>query len=235
MRAPSSLPSDYLARWQALAHWVVDSQHGAAARFAVMYALALRCTPSADSHHIKYIRPRVWEVSAPKDIRSQRVSLFDDELMTKLLATIDATAGLRCPVFPRTPCGSQSADVWAHSMASRKQDHGRKNFAALSDRFGVALNTWSPLEIYIAGLSTFRACFRWDRAHEERLLSNQLDSHPRRVYYALSWIDLPPNMQKLGTLSIQDDETLFTAEADDSVVDDMGESVVEPTVCVVEG
>ena len=154
--------------------------------------------------------------------------------MTKLLATIDATASPHCPVFPRTPCGSQSADVRAHSMASRKQDHGRKNFAALSDRFGVALNTWSPLEIYIAGLSTFRACFRWDRAHEERLLSNQLGSHPRRVYYALSWIDLP-NMQKLGTLSIQDDETLFTAEADDSVVDDMGESVVEPTVCVVEG
>jgi hypothetical protein len=154
-------------------------------------------------------------VAAPKDVHSQRVSLFDDALMTKLLVTIDATAGLHCPVFPRTPCGSQSTDVWAHSMASRKQDHARKNFAALSERFGVALNTWSPLEIYIAGLSTFRACFQWDRAQEERLLSNQLGSHPRRAYYALSWIDLPRDMPKMGKLSIVSGETLYTAEGYD--------------------
>jgi hypothetical protein len=210
MRAPSSLPDDYLARWCDLAQWAVETQHGAAARFAIMYALSLRCTPSADSQHIAYVRPRVWQVSAPKDIQTQRVSLFDDELMRKLLDTVDATAGLHCPVFARTPCGSQSADVWAHSMASRKQDDGRKNFAALSERFGVSLNTWSPLEIYVASLSSFRACFQWSREHEERLLSNQLGSHPRRAYYALSWIDLPRDMQKLGTLSIQGDETLFT-------------------------
>ena len=227
MRAPSSLPTDYLARWHTLAHWAADAQHGAAARFAVMYALALRCTPSADSHHIKYIRPRVWEVAAPKDAHTQRVSLFDDELMTSLLATIDATTGLHCPVFPHTPCGSQSADVWAHSMASRKQDHGRKNFAALSDRFGVALNTWSPLEIYVASLSIFRACFQWNRTHEERLQSNQLGSHPRRVYYALSWIDPPRDMQKLGTLSMQDDETLFTAEEYDVASDSGRGSLLE--------
>ena len=141
MRAPSSLPDNYLAGWLDLAHWAVNAQHGAAARFAVMYALAFRCTPSADSRHIKYLRPRVWDVSAPKDVHTQRVSLFDDELLTKLLVTIDATAGLHCPVFPRAPCGSQAAGVWAHNMASRKQDHGRKNFAALSERFGVALKT----------------------------------------------------------------------------------------------
>ena len=219
MRAPSSLPEDYLAKWHDLAQWAVDSQHGAAARFAVMYALALRCTPSADSRHIKFVRPRVWEVSAPRDVHTQRVSLFDDELMTGLLATIDATVGLRCPVFPRVPCGSQAVDVWAHSMASRKQAHARKNFAALSERFGVALNTWSPLEIYIAGLSTFRACFHWDRTQEERLLANQLGSHPRRVYYALSWIDFPRDMRKLGVLSIVEGETLFTTEADDVAID----------------
>ena len=235
MRAPSTLPSDYLAKWRNLAEWAVEQQHGAACRFSVMYALALRCTPSADSHHIKYIRPRVWEVSAPRDVHTQRVSLFDDELMTGLLATIDATAGLRCPVFPRVPCGSQAADVWAHSMASRKQDHARKNFAALSERFGVALNTWSPQEIYIAGLGSFRACFQWNRAHEERLLSNQLGSHPRRCDYALSWIDLPRDMQKLGRLAIEGDQTLFTAETDDSVDDAMGESVEEAAVCYVEG
>ena len=199
-----------------------------------MYALALRCTPSADSHHIKYIRPRVWEVSAPRDVHTQRASLFDDDLMAKLLATIDATVGLHCSVFPRAPCGSQSADVWAHSMASRKQDHGRKNFAALSERFGVSLNTWSPLEIYIAGLSTFRACFQWNRAHEERLLSNQLGSHPRRVYYALSWIDLP-DTQKLGTLAIEGGETLLTTETDDSFGEAKGENVLETAVCNVEG
>ena len=219
MRAPSSLPEDYLAKWHDLAQWAVDSQHGAAARFAVMYALALRCTPSADSRHIKCIRPRVWHVTAPRDVHTQRVSLFDDELMSRLLATIDATSGLHCPVFPRTPCGSQAADVWAHSMASRKQDHARKNFAALSERFGVALNTWSPLEIYIAGLSTVRACFHCDRTQEERLLANQLGSHPRRVYYALSWIDLPRDMRKLGVLSIVEGETLFTTEADDVAID----------------
>ena len=157
--------------------------------------------------------PRRWGV------HTQRVSIFDDVLMTGLLATIDATAGLRCPVFPRVPCGSQAADVWAHSMASRKQDHARKNFAALSERFGVALNTWSPLEIYIAGLSTFRACFHWDRTQEERLLANQLGSHPRRVYYALSWVDIPRDMRKLGTLSIEGGETLFTAEGNDVASD----------------
>lgn len=226
MRAPSSLPEDYLTRWYDLARWAVDARHGAACRFAVMYALALRCTPSADSQHIKYVGPRVWHVSAPKDVQTQRVSLFDDDLTAKLLAVIDATAGLHCPVFPRTPCGSQSADVWAHSMASRKQDHALKNFAALSERFGVALNTWSPLEIYIASLSTFRACFQWDRTQEERLLANQLGSHPRRVYYALSWIDLPRDMQKLGTLSIEGEDTLF-AEGNDRVEDTGGESIRE--------
>ena len=112
-------------------------------------------------------------------------------------------------------------------MASRKQDHARKKFAALSEHFGIALNTWSPLEIYIASLSCFRACFQWDRTHEERLLSNQLGSHPRRVYYALSWIDPPRDMQKLGTLSILDDDTLFTAEADDGVGNSIGDSLLE--------
>lgn len=214
MRAPSSLPSDYLARWQALAQWAIEQQHGAACRFAVMYALALRCTPGADSQHITYVRPRVWCVAAPKGVQSQRVSLFDDDLMTSLLATIDATAGLHSPVFPRVPCGSQAAEIWAHSMASRKQDFARKNFAALSERFGVALSKWSPLDIYTAGLSTFRVCFHWHRTQEERLLANQLGAHPRRVYYALSWIDFPQGMQKLGELSLDEaGETLFSAAA----------------------
>ena len=143
MRASSSLPEDYLAKWHDLAQWAVDSQHGAAARFAVMYALALRCTPSADSRHIKFVRPRVWHVTAPRDVHTQRVSLFDDELMSRLLATIDATSGLHCPVFPRTPCGSQAADVWAHSMASRKQDHARIFLSHSARDFGMT--TWSPL------------------------------------------------------------------------------------------
>jgi hypothetical protein len=230
MRAPSVLPDDYLRRWCGLAQWAVETRHGAAARFAIMYALALRCSPSAESKHIRRVRPRVWHVSAPRGVETQRLSLFDDALMTQLLDTVDATAGMHCPVFPRTPCGSQAADVWAHSMASRKQDHGRKNFAALSERFGVSLNTWSPLEIYIAGLSSFRACFQWEREHEDRLLSNQLGSHPRRAYYALSWLQLPRGMKRLGKLSIlttgQGDETLFT-EVDDRVDDARGESVME--------
>ena len=219
MRAPSIVPSDYLARWQALAQWAVETRHGAACRFAVMYALAMRGTTSADSLHINYVRPRVWHVAAPKDVLSQRVSLFEDNLMRSLLTTIDATAGLHCPVFPRVPCGSQAADVWAHSMSSRKQDLAKKNFAALSERFGVALNTWSPLEIYIAGLSTFRACFQCNREHEEKLLSNQLGSHPRRMYYALSWVDLPRDMRKLGTLSTEGGETLLIAGGNDVASD----------------
>ena len=120
-------------------------------------------------------------------------------------------------------------------MASRKQNYGQKNFTALSEKFGVSLNTWSPLEIYIAGLCSFRACFRWDREHEEKLLSNQLGSHPRRVYYALSWLDLPRGMQKLGTLSIEGgDETLFT-EGDDGIGNSIGEHLLETSVCSVEG
>lgn len=208
MRAPSTVPSDYLARWQALAQWAVDARHGAACRFAVMYALAMRGTTSADSLHINYVRPRVWHVAAPKDVQSQRVSLFEDKFMRSLLTTIDATAGLHCPVFPRVPCGSQAADVWAHSMASRKQNLAKKNFAALSERCGIAL------AIYIAGLSTFRACFHWDRTHEERLLADQLGAHPRRVYYALSWVELPQGMRKLGELSVEDGDTLCNIDAE---------------------
>ena len=216
MRAPSTVPSDYLARWQALAQWAVEARHGAACRFAVMYALAMRGTTSADSLHINYVRPRVWHVAAPKDVQSQRVSLFEDNLMRSLLTTIDATAGLHCPVFPRVPCGSQAADVWAHSMASRKQDLAKKNFAALSERFGIALNTWSPLEIYIAGLSTFRACFHWDRTHEGR------------DYRPTSWVLIHgecitpfPGLHShevcgrlLGELSIEDGDTLCNIDAE---------------------
>ena len=125
MRAPSSLPEDYLRRWCDLARWAVDSRHGAAARFAIMFALTLRWSPVADRHHIRYERERVWRVVAPKGVETQRVSLFGDELMRALLDTVDATAELHAPVFPRTPCGSRSADSWAHSMASRKQAPGR--------------------------------------------------------------------------------------------------------------
>jgi len=226
MRAPSSLPEDYLPRWRELARWAVDNRHGCAARFAIMFALALRCSPGADSGHITYVRPRVWHVSAPRGVETQRASLFDDELMKGLLITVDATAGMRCPVFPRTPCGSQAPDVWAHSMASRRQDYGRKNFAALSDKFRVSLRTWSPLEIYIAGLSSFRAYFQWRREDEERLLTNQLGSHPRRAYYALSWLELPNVMPSIGTLSIEGDETLC-AVGDDVVGDARGEPLRE--------
>ena len=46
------------------------------------------------------------------------------------------------------------------------------------------------------------------------LLANQLGAHPRRVYYALSWIDFPQSMQKLGELSLDEaGETLFSAAA----------------------
>ena len=214
MRAPSVLPVDYLDRWSDLARWAVATKHGAAARFAIMFSLTLRWTPVADREHISYVRPRVWCVVAPKGVETQRVSLFEDQLMNDLLVTVEVTANFPFSVFPRTPCGSQSADVWAHSMASRKQDHGRKNFAALSDKFGVALNTWSPLEIYVASLSVFRASFEWMRVHEDTLLSNQLGSHPRRVHYALHWLEVPQGMPKIGALRVEDAETLFIEQDD---------------------
>lgn len=213
MRVASVLPVNYLDRWSDLARWAVRSRHGAAARFSIMFSLTLRWAPVADRAHIQLLRPRVWRVVAPTGDETQRVALFDDNLMEELLDTVEATTGLSSPVYPRTPCGSQAVDIWAHSMASRRGHRGCKNFAAMSDRFGIALNTWSPLEIYVASLSTFRASFDWEQEPGDTLLSRQLGSHPRHAYYALHWIETPPGLRSVGSLRVHGGETIFVAPA----------------------
>ena len=139
------LSHSYHSNWCDLARWAVASSHGAAARFAIMYAFALRWPSVADGDHIKYARARVWKVTMPCGAETERASLFDDNLVEMLLGTISSMSDISVPVFPQLPCGSRHSEVWAHSYASRKCNRGIKNFAALCRRFGVDANPkWAP-------------------------------------------------------------------------------------------
>ena len=99
IRAP--LPSDYFSRWSKLANWAVEQGHGAAAKFALMFSLALRWPTVADEEHIAWHRSRVWPVTIPNGACSERISLFDDDLMGSLLETIAKTRGCPIPVFSK--------------------------------------------------------------------------------------------------------------------------------------
>ena len=98
-RAPCTLPTDYRKRWLDLAKWSCKHEHGPASRYAIMYALTLRRSVLADRAHITFISPRVWEVQDGL-VTSQRIALFDDRLVERLLHNIDNTADFPTPLFP---------------------------------------------------------------------------------------------------------------------------------------
>ena len=204
------LNADYHGRWCALAAWAVDSNHGAAARFALMYALALRRSCVADGRHVTTVRPRVWLVSMPCGAATQRVALIEDSVVLALLQVVDATADKRTPVFPRCPCGSGKSDDWAHSYASRKHYRGTKNFGAMCQTFGLAAAAqWSPLDLYAVSMSVFWATFACSGEDEKELLMRQLGIKSGcRAHYSLRWFMC--SEQRLGTLRLDGADTYFT-------------------------
>ena len=216
--AGTELGSDYLSKWGELARWAVDSCHGAAARFAIMFALALKWPTVADGDHIKYLRRRVWLVTIPSGVETQRVALFDDGLIEELLNTVACTDGLSTPVFPRLPCGSRGSEVWAHTYASRREHRGCKNFVALCRKFGVAaIERWSPLDIYAASMCVFHSLFDWSVDDECKLLSKQLGTQSAcRAHYSLHWFrpsSSHDSQESIGHLWLDGDDTSFSARS----------------------
>ena len=208
----STLCHSYHANWCELADWAIASTHGAAACFAIMYAFSMRWPSVADADHIKYVRPRVWNVTMPCGTETQRVSLFVDPQVEKLLFTIGCTAELPTPVFPQVPCGSRQSEVWAHSYASRKHHRGVKNFVARCQRFGVDANArWSPLDIYASSMSVFRAMCSWPPEDEEGLLCKQIGTRSGcRAYNSLRWFKCSAEVHE-GELQLDGEETVFTS------------------------
>ena len=122
MTGSSSHALDCIRRWLSAASWAVGNQHGAAAAFCLMFALCLQRPSFANSRCVEYVnvRPRIWKVMTTYGTSTQNVSLFDDDAIESLLKVIGATEGLLAPVYPKAPCRSNEADVWAHSYASRR-------------------------------------------------------------------------------------------------------------------
>jgi hypothetical protein len=204
----STLPDNYFVNWTSLAHWAISNKHGPAASYALMFALSLRWSCVIES--IFHIQPRIWSVTTPKHIATQRVSMFGDGLMNELLQVIRATRGLKHKVLPRTPCGSDCVDVWSHTKASRKTSpHPKTNFATLIDSFELSLNKWNPTRIADVSLSLFYSSFDWEKADEETLLRNQLAAHPKHAYFAIHKVDPPKENKRIGRLSIQNGYTYF--------------------------
>ena len=166
------LDADYHDRWNKLATWAVNSDHGAAARFAIMFALSLRWPSVADGSRVTRIRARVWQVVMPCSASTQRVALFEDDLVIALLSTVQKTKSFPAPVFPKVPCGSCDSEVWAHSCASRKYHRGEKNFAALCGKVDIGAAE-RPLDIYAISIQCFYSVFTWS-AEDDGLMTKQL-------------------------------------------------------------
>ena len=218
------LGRSYHSNWRELAGWAIASSHGAAARFAIMFAFSLRWPSVADGEHVKYVRPRVWKVTMPCGAETQRVSLFEDALVEELLDSIRRTAEMPIHVFPKLPCGSRRSEDWAHSYASRNQYRGVKNFVALCRRFDVDANTkWSPLDIYAASMSVFRAMFAWQAGDEDELLCKQLGTKSGcRAHNSLRWFKCPVIAAlHEGALRSEGQETICTSEASLSMVEEL--------------
>jgi len=171
---PCMLPEDYCQRWEALADWSLQKQHGPAARYSLMFALTLRRSALADRAHIIYVSPRIWQVK-DRLCTSERAALFDDNLIHKLLDLIDMAADFPTPLFPNCVCGSKRVDDWAHGLASRKLYRGHTNFQALSLEFNLAVGPkWTPLEIYLVSLCLVRNRFSIAVHDECFMMMNQL-------------------------------------------------------------
>ena len=175
------LPADYHSRWEKLAQYGIDRQHGQICRLALMYALTLRRGAAAESFQVQFVRQRVWKAEGSRDYHTERVSLLSDEIVRNLLTVVEATKDLPKPNFPVAPCGSASIEVWCHSLASRKLlpgGKGKTNFEALSEQFLIrpAFGKWAPNAIYLVSVAIFRNCFTFSTTTPEahHILADQL-------------------------------------------------------------
>ena len=211
-RAPCALPEDYLDRWVAMAHWAVARLHGPAARYCLMFAFALQRSALADREHIVYRAPRLWQVRQCAHHRDPgfvtvRVSLLDDNLTQTLLDTVQLTSDFPTPLFPRTACGSQTVDTWAHGLACRQQYRGHTNFQALSKRFDLEAGPqWTPLEIFLVSLCVFRHAFVLAPNSYSQLIMNQLGVKTKKnaLYHTLWFTGTSP---QIGTVAIEGGQT----------------------------
>ena len=170
-----TLPDDYHKRWLALARYGLARKHGPACKLSLMYALTLRRAAAADIAQVRRLAPRIWEAEGSRKHRSERIALLDDELVEALLAAVQETKCLPTPTFPIAPCGSDRADVWCHSFASRKQFRGQSNFEALSKQFELGVGEhWAPNEIYMVSVAVFRRKFRFEPSSACCILATQL-------------------------------------------------------------
>ena len=172
------MPSDMHNRWECLAQYGLEKQHGQACRLSLMYALTLRRAAAAETSQVRHVRPRVWEAEGSRKHRSERVALFSDDVVHALLHMIELTKDFPRPNFPVAPCGSSSVDVWCHSLASRKQYRGKTNFEALSEQFLLRPSTdggqWAPNAIYMVAAAVFRCRFAYDPLEAPHILTEQL-------------------------------------------------------------
>ena len=202
----SDSSSDAMAvikRWLSAASWAIGAQHGAATTFCLMFALCLQRPSFANGRFVEHARPRIWKITTSYGTSTEKVSLFEDDAIESLLNVISGTEGLLSPVYPKAPCRSNEADVWAHSYASRRHHRGVKNFAAFVADFG--LDVQSPMDIYKIGLHTYWQAFRIRDVESEELLASQL-GRPSRPPWA------PPVATHncyIGELSIRDGNTIF--------------------------
>ena len=204
MTGSSSHALDCIRRWLSAASWAVDNHHGAAAAFCLMFALCLQRPSFANSRCVEYVRPRIWQVTTSYGTSTQKVSLFEDSVIESLLKVIGDTEGLDAPVYPKSPCRSNDADVWASSFASRRQHRGRKNFAAFVADHGLG-NMRSAMDVYKTGLQAFWGVFFIREVDSKALLASQLGRQR-----APPWS--PPALDHNcchGELSIIDGHTIF--------------------------
>ena len=205
MTGSSSHAMAVIKRWSPAASWAIEAQHGAAATFCIMFALCLQRPSFANGRCVEHVRPRIWKITTPYGTSTQKVSLFEDDAIESLLKVIGDTEGLDAPVYPKSPCRSNDADVWASSFASRRQHRGRKNFAAFVADHGLG-NMRSAMDVYKTGLQTFWSVFFIREVDSKALLASQLGRQR-----APPWP--PPALDHNcchGELSIIDGRTIFS-------------------------
>ena len=85
------LPADYHSRWERLAQYGIEKQHGQICRLALMYALTLCRGAAAESSQVHFVRPRVWKAEGSRTYHTERVSLLDDDTVHSLLEVVETT------------------------------------------------------------------------------------------------------------------------------------------------
>eukprot|EP00975_Prorocentrum_lima_P034437 7239911-Prorocentrum_lima.AAC.1 len=66
------LPADYHSRWEKLAQYGIDKQHGQICRLALMYALTLRRGAAAEPSQVQFVRKRVWKAEGSHAYHTER-------------------------------------------------------------------------------------------------------------------------------------------------------------------